>query len=178
MSETTSVEQTPKTIIERLGDTSKCPICWSDVHEEAYHCNKCRNFFCFHCRARLTGAESPLQCVNKVCGYYGKLVCNNCDPQHNKDDSPTEYLEPFDGYWPLWLLVTIIASIVFWLYTNWLAALIAFVGLYGGLGAIMQSMGLNIFGIERKVVMQRVSNYHSCICCEQPVKVVNLHEKH
>lgn len=87
-------------------------------------------------------------------------------------------MEPIDGYWPLWLLVTLAGSIALWFYTNGLAALIAFVGMYGGIGAIMQSMGLNIFGVERKVAMQRVSNFHSCICCQQPVKVVSLYDKH
>jgi len=168
----TSIASTAGPAIERLGDTSKCPVCGSSVATEAYHCTHCRSFFCYHCRARQAGGESALQCINKECGYYGKLVCDNCNPEQQKNDKPVDYLEPLDGYWPAWLGVTLVASLIVWLYSTWLAAFIGWIGLYAGVGYILQSMGFNMFGKQRLVSMQRVSKYHSCIGCSQPAKTV------
>lgn len=169
-----SVATSPGPVVHRLGDTSKCPICGSNVATEAYHCTHCRNFFCYHCRARQASSETGLQCTNQACGYYGKLVCNICDPEQRKDEPPTVYLEPLDGYWPALLGISVIASLIVWLYSTWLAALIFWFGSYLGLGYILQSMGFNIFGKQRTVSMPRTSKHHQCIGCGQTAKEVPI----
>ena len=83
---------------ERRGDVNKCPICGSQVDSEAYHCSACRNYYCYHCRARLLLSEIHLQCVNQNCDYYGKLVCDVCDPLEEQEEEPAVYAEPEDGY--------------------------------------------------------------------------------
>ena len=90
--------------LKRRGDVEKCPVCGSHVDAEAYHCPSCRNYFCFHCRSRLVPPDTQLQCVNQQCDYYGKLVCDVCDISHQRDEAPTVYAEPEDGYWPGWLI--------------------------------------------------------------------------
>jgi len=173
----TSTTQRPPLPIQRLGDTAMCPVCGHSVHPDAYHCTQCRSFFCFHCRARQADGESGLQCNNKECGYYGKLVCENCDPPHEKQEKPTEYMEPIDGYWPGWLVASLVLSVLVWIYSTWLAALITLIGVYAGLGYVLQAMGFNLFGRTRLVALQRVTQYHSCICCEQTVKKVPVGKK-
>ena len=42
----------------RRGDIHKCPVCGSGIDAEAYFCAKCKNYFCFHCRARLLPADA------------------------------------------------------------------------------------------------------------------------
>ena len=167
----------PPEPLTRLGKTSQCPICCGKVHSEAYRCTKCRSFFCYHCRAHLGPQDTILQCGNRDCNYYGKWICSICDPAGKKDEAPLEYIEPIDGYWPLWLIVSIIISLLMVWYTTWAAALIVFVGLYAGLGYILQQLDINIFGKARQVVMPRSSEVHLCICCKQPAKKVTTRSK-
>ena len=94
--------------LKRRGNVAKCPICGSQVDPEAYHCPACHNYYCYHCRARLLASDTQLQCANQSCDYYGKLVCSVCDPQGEKEEPPAVYEEPEDGYWPLWLIVSLI----------------------------------------------------------------------
>jgi hypothetical protein len=154
----------------RRGDVEKCPVCGSRVDAEAYYCPTCCNYFCFHCRARLLPADTQLQCVNQQCDYYGKLVCAECNAMGEKEDSPSVYAEPEDGYWPAWLVVTLIASALSWYFYSFLVALAAAVIVFALGGLALQRLGLNIFGRERKVEHRRTSSFHTCIRCEQPVK--------
>jgi len=156
--------------LRRRGDVQKCPICGSQVDAEAYHCAQCRNYFCYHCRARLLTNDPQFQCGNQHCDYYAKLICGICDPLAEKDEPPAVYAEPEDGYWPAWLLVVVVAAALVGYFTSFLwAAGIAIVAFtLGGYG--LQRAGMNIFGRERKVEHQRKSSFHSCINCQQPVK--------
>lgn len=167
----------PRSELNRLGNTSQCPICGSEVHSEAYHCTKCRSFFCYHCRARLGFNEAVLQCGNRDCGYYGKLLCSSCDTPTTKQEAPLEYIEPIDGYWPGLVCVSILVSLLIaWKFT-WSAALIAFLTLFAGVGTILQSMQFNIFGKQRHVSMPRTSNHHSCICCNSETKITSIQKR-
>ena len=118
---------------------------------EAYHCPTCRSFFCFHCRARLLEPDTRLQCVNQGCDYYGKLVCGICDPLHEKNEAPSIYAEPEDGYWPAWLILVLIGTYL--------------VG-----GYLLHRLGLNIFGRHRTLEHPRKSTFHTCIHCQSEVK--------
>ena len=93
----------PMNSLARRGDVAKCPVCGTGVDPESYHGSQCRNYFCFHCRARLLDAGAQLQCLNQSCDYYAKLICGVCDPAKEKEEPPSIYAEPEDGYWPLWL---------------------------------------------------------------------------
>lgn len=171
------IDVAPKAELERLGNSTQCPICGSDVHEDAYHCTKCRSFFCYHCRAHLGAEETILQCSNRDCSYYGKWLCSVCNPVAKQQQDPLEYLEPLDGYWPAWLLLSLLASLVFGFYFTWSSAFILFVGLYAGIGYILQSMDVNIFGKQRKVSMDRSTDVHLCICCNKPSKKTGLRQR-
>lgn len=170
-------ETSSKLQVDRLGNTGQCPICGSDVHEDAYHCTKCRSFFCYHCRAHLSGDDPILQCGNRDCGYYGKWVCGVCDPLTKKQETPLEYIEPVDGYWPAWLIASILGSVLTGWYLGWKSALIVLIGMYAGVGYLLQSMEVNIFGKQRKVSMDRTTDVHSCICCERPTKKTGLRQR-
>lgn len=175
--ELSSTGLAPKVDLTRLGNTTQCPICGSDVHEDAYHCTKCRSFFCYHCRAHLSSDDTILQCANQDCSYYGKWVCAVCNPVSKKQEQPLEYLEPVDGYWPAWLIVSLVLSLISLWYFGWRSALIAFVGLYVGLGYVLHSMDLNIFGKQRRVTMDRTTEIHRCICCSEPAKKTGLRQR-
>lgn len=170
-------ETTSQRKLERLGNAGLCPICGSDVHEDAYHCTKCRSFFCYHCRAHLSGDEPILQCSNRSCGYYGKWVCGVCDPLTKKQQVPLEYIEPVDGYWPAWLVASLLMSLLSGWYFGWKSALIVLIGLYAGVGYILQSMEINIFGKHRRVTMDRSTDVHACICCQSPTKKTGLRQR-
>lgn len=163
--------------LARLGNTSQCPICGSGVHPDAYHCTQCRSFFCYHCRAHLNADDTILQCSNQSCGYYGKWICSVCDTAVKKKESPLEYIEPIDGYWPGWLIASLLVSLLFGWYFTWSSALILFLGMYVGLGYIFQSMDVNIFGKQRTVHMERSSDIYTCICCKNPTKKTSLRQR-
>lgn len=160
--------------LKRRGDVTKCPVCGSRVDAEAYHCPSCKNYFCFHCRSRLLPSESQLQCINRDCGYYGKLVCDVCDPSCQKQEEPTVYQEPEDGYWPGLLALAVLALPFLWYYWSLQNALITSVTLFVLGGGLLQSIGVNVFGKQRTVEHPRTSEYHSCIQCGEAVKKTRI----
>ncbi|TWU33842.1 hypothetical protein [Novipirellula artificiosorum] len=159
--------------LKRRGDVEKCPVCGSQVDAEAYHCASCRNYFCFHCRSRLVPPDTQLQCVNQQCDYYGKLVCDVCDVSHEREEAPTVYAEPEDGYWPGWLLFAIIAFGCVWYFSSLQAAAWTAAGVFVLGGGLLHMLGVNVFGRNRIVEQQRKSAYHSCIRCDEVVKQVS-----
>ncbi len=160
----------PPQELKRRGDVEKCPVCGSHVDAEAYHCPSCRNYFCFHCRARLVSPDTQLQCVNQHCDYYGKLVCDVCDSAHERDEAPAVYAEPEDGYWPGWLVLALIAFACFWYFSSLLVAAFSAVGIFLLGGLLLHKSGVNIFGTNRIVEHQRKSVHHTCISCHEVVK--------
>jgi hypothetical protein len=158
--------------VRRRGDIHKCPVCGSPVDADAYHCPSCRNYFCFHCRARLVPNDIELQCVNSNCDYYGKLVCEVCDVALEQEEPPTVYEEPEDGYWPGLLLVALICFGFVWSRETFWMAFLAAVGLFLA-GSLLQLFGINIFGRRRIVEHRRKSIQHRCISCGQLVKEVH-----
>ena len=159
--------------LERLGDVRKCPVCGSPVDADAYHCPSCRNYFCFHCRARLVPKDVELQCVNRHCDYYGKLVCDVCDVAQEQEEPPTVYEEPEDGYWPGLLVLSLICFGIVWSSATFWIAILAAIGLFIGGGLLLQWFGVNVFGRRRIVEHQRKSMRHRCIRCGQLVKEVH-----
>lgn len=178
MSESSSTPQEIGTdASRRRGELDVCPVCGTDVHPQAYFCSRCSNYFCFVCRSRMGASDVALQCVNRECEYFGKHVCSQCDPARTVAEKPFHYKEPTDGYWPVWLLACSLISIYIVWCSTWLAGGLAFVSLYAGLGYLMQSVGLNIFGKERSVELPRSSTTYSCVRCSQPAKVISLSKK-
>jgi hypothetical protein len=168
-----SVWSPPKGL-RRRGDVSKCPICGSSVDPEAFHCPHCHNYFCFHCRARLLPSDVQLQCRDQNCDYYAKPLCNVCDPPIVQEEAPSVFVEPLDGYWPIWLIVSLIVGGLSWYYywAQWLPSALTALGVFVLGGNFIHNLGLNIFGGRREIVEQRTSTYHTCIRCHQRVKEV------
>ena len=175
-----ATHEQPHHLIARRGDVGKCPICGSCVDPDAYHCATCRNYYCFHCRARLLPSDAQLECVNQDCGYYGKLVCGICDGVHDKKESPLVYAEPVDGYWPLWLGIALVVGLIGWYFTiAWFeffkAMLFGFflaISVFVAGGRWLQKQGFNIFGTEAMVTHERSSSYRTCIRCQQTTKEI------
>lgn len=166
----TASSDTQTVELKRRGDVEKCPVCGTHVDSEAYHCATCRNYFCFHCRARLLPADTQLQCVNADCSYYGKLICGVCNAKDEKDESPVSFAEPEDGYWPALLLFALVLILILWFFVSFWWALVIAIGVYFGGGYALQRAGVNLFGRTREVEFQRKSSYYTCVCCQQPVK--------
>ncbi len=155
---------------QRLGDIQKCPACGSTVDPGAYCCPKCRNYFCFRCRARLLGTEPQFQCVNQDCDYHGKLVCGTCDPQVKKEEPPATYTEHESGWWPYLLMGSLAVFVVALFHTEfWVATAIA-VAAFAGAAFLFRHMGVNVFGRDNQIVEPRESVYHTCIRCQKPAK--------
>ena len=148
----------------------KCPVCGSHVDAEAYHCPTCRNYFCSHCRARLLLSEKQLQCTSQSCRYYGKLTCDVCEERVVEEQAPAVYMEPQEGYWPLLLIALMVAASFVWSQFSfgW-ASLFLLLG-FPILGLLLQLMGWNIFGRQRRVEHRRTAQYYRCLYCDQPVK--------
>lgn len=161
----------------RRGELDICPVCGSNVHPQAYFCSRCSNYFCYVCRSRVGTTDVSLQCVNRDCEYFGKLVCNHCNPSQTVAEKPFFYKEPTDGYWPVWLFACVVIGIYVALRTTLLAGGLAFISLYAGLGYLMQAVGFNIFGKERSVELHRSSTNYSCVRCSQPAKIISLSKK-
>jgi hypothetical protein len=178
MSETSSPSNEKQTDrSERRGELDICPICGSGVHPQAYFCSRCSNYFCFVCRTRVAPSDVSLQCVNRECDYFGKLVCSHCNPSQTVSEKPFVYKEPSDGYWPAWLLACVLIAIYVVWRSTWIAGGLAFVSLYAGLGYVLNSVGFNIFGKERNVELPRQSTTYACVRCSQPAKPVSFSKK-
>ena len=163
----------PRHLIARRGDVGKCPVCGSSVDPDAYHCATCRNYYCFHCRARLLPSDAQLECVNQDCGYYGKLVCGICDGAHDKKEAPLVYAEPVDGYWPLWLgIALVVALMIDWYFRVLFYGFFIAIALFVAGGFWLQKKGFNIFGTEAMVTHERSSYYRTCIRCQQTTKEI------
>jgi hypothetical protein len=163
----------PKSAPKRRGDVSKCPICGSGIDPEAFHCAQCHNYFCYHCRARLLKSDRQLQCTDQNCDYYAKLMCSECDEPGIRQDPPVEFVEPLDGYWPLWLVASLIVGGLTWYYgANFAAGAWTALALFILGGFLIHRAGINIFGGERRIVEERTTTYYSCLRCKQPVKEI------
>jgi hypothetical protein len=143
------------------------------VDPAAFHCAQCHNYYCYHCRARLQKSDTQLACCDQKCDYYGKLVCSVCDPPIVKDEPPSVFVEPLDGYWPLWLILSLIVGGVTWYYSaSFLSALATAIALFAIGGFLIHRAGVNIFGGERRVTHELTSTHYTCVRCQQPVREV------
>lgn len=169
---TSTAEAKPRETPARREPVTKCPVCGSAVDAEAYHCPHCGSDYCYHCRAQVHPGDPRLECVNQDCSYYGKLVCALCDRDHEKEEDPAIYSEPEDGYWPGWLIVSLVLFGYLWyrLGFGW-AAVIAVVVYWLG-GRLLHRLGVNIFGRTREVRFRRRSTYHTCLCCGETARRV------
>jgi hypothetical protein len=87
-----------------------------------------------------------------------------------RQDPPSEFVEPLDGYWPLWLLASLIAGGVTWYYSSFFTGGLTALGLFVIGGILIHLAGVNIFGGERRLIEDRSTTYYSCLRCKQPVK--------
>ena len=156
--------------VQRLGDISKCPACGSEVDSGAYHCPKCRNYFCYRCRARVLPADPQFQCLNQECDYHGKLVCEACDLGVSHDEEPTVYFDRVGGWWPSLATCACVLFFVALFYTHaWIAFFLAAAALIAASFGL-QRAGLNVFDTTKKVIEPRHSVHHHCIRCSKPAK--------
>jgi hypothetical protein len=97
-------------------------------------------------------------------------VCDVCDGRLEKEEAPSVYREPEDGYWPGLLVLAVLALPVLWYYWTFQYALIASVMTFVLVGGLLHAIGVNIFGRQRVVEHPRTSAYHTCIQCGEAVK--------
>ena len=158
--------------LKRRGNVEKCPVCGSQVDSEAYCCPTCRSFFCYHCRARVVETDPQFQCINQACDYYGRLVCGVCDPRHERQEPPSIYLEPEDGFWPLLFILGLLGALLawfrWWLTWPWLLLFGAAVFCCGAV--VVRLFGRSVFGRHIKVEQQRITPYHTCLECGEEVR--------
>ena len=79
--------------MRRKGDVEECPACGWGLAASAYHCPKCRIYFCYKCRCRVGKTDAQFECADQSCDCYGKLVCNACvieriDVKHFTKNNP------------------------------------------------------------------------------------------
>ena len=117
---------------------------------DAYYCPKCRNYYCFHCRARLLASDKQYQCGNKACDYYGKLLCGVCDSEVRKEEPTAVYLEPEDGYWPLLMIASFILAVLTWLASSFSVGLFFGIAAFAGGAYALHRAGINVFGRKMK----------------------------
>lgn len=163
--------------LKRRGNVEKCPVCGSRVDADAYCCPTCRSYFCFHCRARVLESDPQFQCVNQACDYYGRLVCNVCDPRHDREESPTVYLEPEDGFWPLLLVLALISGPVGWIgwRLNLFGVVMTMAGVFGVGSFLVHIFDRTVFGRKIRVEQRRLTPYHTCISCGEEVRGLVKH---
>ncbi len=126
----------------------------------------------FSLSPRILPAEHQYQCVNQQCGYYGKPLCEVCEQLVEEDAPPAVYLEPQEGYWPLLLIAVIAAAWFVWSRRSFGSALLWVLFGFPLIGGLLQAVGINIFGKQRRVEHSRKSRFRRCLCCQQPVKEI------
>jgi hypothetical protein len=158
----------------RRGDPEKCPVCGSRVDPEAYCCPTCRSYFCYHCRARVLESDPQFQCVNKGCDYYGRLVCANCDPRHEREEPPSVYFEPEDGFWLLLLLLALVGGLFAWVRwgLTWPWVLVVMAAVFAAGALVVRLCKRSVFGRNVRVEQQRITVYHTCIACEKEARTL------
>ncbi|MEM9802000.1 MAG: hypothetical protein AAGA20_16870 [Planctomycetota bacterium] len=159
----------------RRGDPTRCPVCGSEIHEEAYHCPHCGSDFCYHCRARLFDDDIQTQCTNLECEYYGKTICSVCNAAHEREEEPSVYYEPIDGIWPLMVLVYLVLFVVLWIKASFIASIGLTTLIVVGVGFLLQKVGISVLGASREVVYRRRTTEYPCIACGEPTRVLRAH---
>jgi hypothetical protein len=151
--------------MRRRGDTEKCPACGWGLDPGAYRCPKCRIYFCFKCRARVTEREPQYQCADQSCECYGKLLCGACvvpvdDKQQVANDDATVAALVGGG-------LAAAASLAFapLLLAGALGVGAAAAGGYG-----LRRLGYNVFGSSDLKHEAVVARPVCCIVCRHPVK--------
>ncbi len=159
-------------LTKRSGNVEKCPCCGSAVDPESYFCTACRNYFCYHCRARVLPAEETYQCVNMDCSYHGKMICGRCDPKQESEEPPVIYTEPEDGFWPLLLPVSLIGGAIAWWKApiNFWGALIVAAVVFALLSGLVIKLGGSVFGRTNQLEQKRTRIFHTCLQCRQEVR--------
>ena len=139
--------------MKRIGNKQKCPACGSYLDSEAYRCPKCRVYFCYKCRVKISKKEKQYQCNNQSCDYYGKLVCSNCTTtiQNNKN---AELIN-----WKLAIFFAVLITIPLMFLVGWEGIFITFFLLYIPIEKAMM-----------KGSIKKRKTYRICINCKQPVK--------
>jgi hypothetical protein len=158
--------------LKRRGNVEKCPVCGSPVDAEAYCCPTCTSLFCFHCRARVLASDPQFQCVNQSCDYYGRLICDVCDSRHEREESPSVYLEPEDGFWPLLLVLALISGAVGWIgwRLNLLGVILTMAAVFGLGSMLVRLTARSVFGRNVRIEQRRLTPYHTCISCGGEVR--------
>ena len=100
--------------LHRRGDVEKCPVCGSHVDSRPIIVRLVETISAFTVALDSVPPDTQLQCVNQQCDYYGKLVCDVCDVEHERDEEPSVYPEPEDGYWPGLLLLALLSFGPLW----------------------------------------------------------------
>lgn len=162
---------------QRLGPESKCPACGTGLDPGAYRCPKCRIYFCFKCRKRVSIRDAQYQCVNQQCGYHGKLLCAGCTPMSDvlQDIAPEEYREGC-GWWPLICIISLTLGVLFGKISAG-AGLVAFLasGVAGVLVTVKSGKRVRMWN-ETKVtatpVPTVVGQTRTCVACKSPVEVL------
>ncbi|NLX96752.1 MAG: hypothetical protein GXY83_11295 [Rhodopirellula sp.] len=163
----------------RIGDTAKCPACGISIDAEAYRCPKCRIYFCFKCRVRVTEREPQFQCADQSCQYYGKLLCAACTVMVPQDLPQTYHTETkLEGepgnFGKLLVGGAVVGGATFFFAPFVVAAGAAAATVVGG-GIVLNRLGVRVFSNQEEKGYQVADppeqiEHRCCVGCRHPVK--------
>lgn len=168
----------------RIGDTTECPACGWAISPNAYHCPKCRVYYCFKCRARVGPHESQFQCADQTCPQYGKLLCSACTVMVPVFQDVTRVVTPESKEYPgcPWgcLAMCLPPPVGIWLWVqHWIEIGAAgVVGTFVLVAVILHQTGATWFTKEQTIpavtatTNECVAEHRCCIQCRHPVKVL------
>lgn len=158
--------------MRRRGEVEKCPACGWRLDPGAYRCPKCRIYFCYKCRARVTERESQFQCADQSCDCYGKLLCSACVVSIPETHTTQRAVVEEDA-----TVAALIGGAVVGGAALFAAPFVAAAGI--GIGAVVAStfglraLGFNVWGSSDQKHTETDTHNTSPICCVQcrhPVK--------
>lgn len=153
--------------MRRRGDTEKCPACGWGLDADAYRCPKCRVYFCFKCRARVTERECQYQCADQSCDCYGKLLCVACVVPFD-DIREVPNADATKGA----SVVGVIVGFALWWFGLFSILWSCVVGLVAvaSCAYLLRLSGYNVFESDDLKHMEVVARPVCCVLCRHPVK--------
>jgi hypothetical protein len=95
-----------------------------------------------------------------------------CDLRQEREEAPSVYLEPEDGFWPLLLVLALVSGPVGWIgwRLNSFGVVLTMLTVFGTGALLVRLFKRRVFGRSIRIEQQRLTPYHICVSCGEEVR--------